>query len=129
MSRIFVDELEIGAPDYELEVGSGTHGVQTARALERIEAVLDELRPWRWSSQATSTRRSPARSPESKLGIPVAHLEAGLRSFDRTMPEEINRVLTDQLSHLVLHPQPGGSGEPCPRGNRLGSACISSATR
>jgi UDP-N-acetylglucosamine 2-epimerase (non-hydrolysing) len=98
MSRIFLDELEIGPPDFELEVGSGPHGAQTGRALERIEAVLTELAPLAIVVPGDVNSTLAGALAGVKLGIPVAHLEAGLRSFDRTMPEEINRVLTDQVS-------------------------------
>ena len=98
MSRVFVDELEIGPPDYELAVGSGTHGEQTGRAIERIERVLVELTPLLLVVPGDVNSTLAGAIAASKLGIPVAHLEAGLRSYDRSMPEEINRLLTDQLS-------------------------------
>ena len=98
MSAIFFEELGLPEPDYLLGVGSGTHGVQTARALERLEAVLAELRPCAMVVPGDVNSTLAAALAAAKLGIPVAHLEAGLRSFDRTMPEEINRVLVDQLS-------------------------------
>lgn len=98
MSAIFLRELEIGPPQYELEVGSGTHGAQTGRALERIESVLAEVRPLAFVVPGDVNSTLAGALAAAKLGIPVAHLEAGLRSFDRSMPEEINRVLTDQLA-------------------------------
>ena len=110
-------------PDVNLGVGSGTHAEQTARGDARLEPVLRELRAatsWSWS--ATSTRRSRPRSSRPSCGIPVAHVEAGLRSFDRTMPEEINRVVTDQLSDLLFTPSPEAREQPARRGDRRASA-------
>jgi UDP-N-acetylglucosamine 2-epimerase (non-hydrolysing) len=98
MSTLFFEELRIGAPDVQLGVGSGSHGVQTARALERIERVLVELDPTILVVPGDVNSTLAGALAASKAGVPIAHLEAGLRSFDRTMPEEINRVLTDQLS-------------------------------
>lgn len=98
MSEIFFTELGLPEPDYLLGVGSGTHGVQTARALERTEAVLTEVRPRAVVVPGDVNSTLAAALAAAKLQIPVAHLEAGLRSFDRGMPEEVNRVLVDQLS-------------------------------
>jgi UDP-N-acetylglucosamine 2-epimerase (non-hydrolysing) len=79
MSEVFLEELGVPAPDHMLEIGSGSHAQQTARVIERLETA-------------------------AKLQIPVAHIEAGLRSFDRTMPEELNRIVTDQLAdQLFIH--------------------------
>jgi UDP-N-acetylglucosamine 2-epimerase (non-hydrolysing) len=106
MSTIFVDELGLGAPDYELEVGSGSHGEQTGRALERIEAALREIAPLALVVPGDVNSTLAGALAAAKLEIPVAHLEAGLRSYDRTMPEEINRVLTDQISTWCLTHSP-----------------------
>jgi UDP-N-acetylglucosamine 2-epimerase (non-hydrolysing) len=106
MSAIFVTELGIGSPDYQLDVGSGSHGAQTGRALERIEEVLDDVRPVALVVPGDVNSTLAGALAASKLGIPTAHLEAGLRSFDRTMPEEINRVLTDQLSRWCFTHSP-----------------------
>ena len=86
----------------QLGVGSGSHAEQTARALVELERRSSGLTPDSWSCPATSTGRSPPRSPRRSSSMPVCHLEAGLRSFDWTMPEEHNRRLTDHLSALLL---------------------------
>src|SRR6266550_7712196 len=104
MSDAFFRDLGIAPPDVNLAVGSDTHASQTARIMERIEPVLIRERP-DWVivyGDVNSTMASAIVA--SKLGIRVAHVEAGLRSFDRTMPEEINRVVTDRLANLLLTP-------------------------
>lgn len=98
MSDVFFQQLGLPKPRYQLAVGSGAHGAQTARALERLEAVFADLRPRAIVVPGDVNSTLAAALAAAKLQIPVAHLEAGLRSFDRTMPEEINRVLVDQLS-------------------------------
>ena len=98
MSGIFFQELGLPKPDHLLGVGSGRHGYQTARALERIEAVLEEIQPVAVVVPGDVNSTLAAALAAAKLQIPLAHLEAGLRSFDRTMPEEINRVLVDQVA-------------------------------
>ena len=109
MSTLFFEELGIGPPDIELGVGSGSHGAQTARALERVEAALEQLRPTALIVPGDVNSTLAAALAASKLRVPIAHLEAGLRSFDRTMPEEINRVLTDQLSQWCFTHSPEAS--------------------
>jgi UDP-N-acetylglucosamine 2-epimerase (non-hydrolysing) len=98
MSDIFFRDLGLPPPDHFLGIGSGAHGAQTARALERLESVLMDVRPLAVVVPGDVNSTLAAALAAAKLQIPVAHLEAGLRSFDRTMPEELNRVVVDQLS-------------------------------
>jgi UDP-N-acetylglucosamine 2-epimerase (non-hydrolysing) len=102
MSRIFIEELNLGDPDYMLEVGSGSHAQQTARVLERLEPVLLETAPDVVLVPGDVNSTMAAAIAAAKLGIPIGHIEAGLRSFDRTMPEELNRVVADALSELLF---------------------------
>jgi UDP-N-acetylglucosamine 2-epimerase (non-hydrolysing) len=104
MSDGFFRDLGIAAPDINLAVGSDTHAVQTARIMERIEPVLVAERPDWVVVYGDVNSTMAAAIVASKLGIRVAHVEAGLRSFDRTMPEEINRIVTDRLASLLLTP-------------------------
>lgn len=105
MSDAFFRDLDFPRPpDVNLEVGSDSHARQTARVLERLEPILLDRRP-DWVVVYGDVNSTLAGALASvKLGIPVAHVEAGLRSFDRSMPEEINRLLTDQVSDLLLTP-------------------------
>lgn len=104
MSEGFFRDLGIAAPDVNLGVGSDTHAVQTARIMERIEPVLAAEQPDWVVVYGDVNSTMAAAIVASKLGIRVAHVEAGLRSFDRTMPEEINRLVTDRLANLLLTP-------------------------
>jgi UDP-N-acetylglucosamine 2-epimerase (non-hydrolysing) len=104
LSDVFLTELGVPPPDYLLGVGSGSHAVQTARVMERLEPVLEAERPDLVIVPGDVNSTVAAALVAAKLHIPIAHLESGLRSFDRTMPEEINRVITDQLSsYLFVH--------------------------
>lgn len=104
MSDVFFEQLGTPAPDVELHVGSGTHAEQTAHMLMGFERAFTDLKPdWVLVPGDVNSTLAAALAAV-KLGIPVAHLEAGLRSFDRTMPEEINRILTDHMASLHLTP-------------------------
>jgi UDP-N-acetylglucosamine 2-epimerase (non-hydrolysing) len=102
LSDIFFRQMGIPAPDVNLEVGSGSHAAQTAEILRRIEPVLVERQPDLVLVVGDVNSTIAASLAAAKLGIPVAHVEAGLRSFDRSMPEEINRVLTDALAEYLF---------------------------
>jgi UDP-N-acetylglucosamine 2-epimerase (non-hydrolysing) len=106
MSRVFVEQLGISEPDHVLDVGSGGHGVQTARVMERLEPVLEAERPDILLVPGDVNSTMAAALVAAKLSIPVGHIESGLRSFDRSMPEEVNRIVTDQVSNLLFTHSP-----------------------
>jgi UDP-N-acetylglucosamine 2-epimerase (non-hydrolysing) len=104
MSDVFLEELELPEPGHQLGVGSASHAVQAARVMERLEPVLLKEAPDLVVVPGDVNSTLAATLVTVKLGIPVAHVESGLRSFDRRMPEEINRIITDQFSdHLFIH--------------------------
>jgi UDP-N-acetylglucosamine 2-epimerase (non-hydrolysing) len=102
MSEIFFEELGVPEPDHTLGVGSGSHSEQTARVLERLEPVLAEAEPDVVLVPGDVNSTLAAALCARRLGVPVGHVESGLRSFDRTMPEEVNRIVADHLSELLF---------------------------
>jgi len=107
--RLF-DDLGLPEPDINLEVGSGSHAVQTAEVMKRIEPVLDDLAPACVVVVGDVNSTLAVALVATKKGIPVVHVEAGLRSYDRAMPEEVNRVLTDQISDLLYTTERAAEG-------------------
>lgn len=108
MSQVFFDELEIPKPDINLNVGSGSHGIQTARMIEGIEKVLLDVNPDFLLLYGDTNSTLAGAVAASKIHVPVAHIEAGLRSFNKSMPEEINRIICDHASTLLFSPTKTG---------------------
>src|SRR5947209_3593418 len=104
MSRQFFGDLDLPVPDHDLQVGSGSHAVQTAEVMRRLEPVLTASRPDAVLVVGDVNSTLAATLTAVKLGIPVVHVEAGLRSFDRSMPEEINRLVTDAIADHLFTP-------------------------
>jgi UDP-N-acetylglucosamine 2-epimerase (non-hydrolysing)/UDP-GlcNAc3NAcA epimerase len=104
LSRVFNEELGLGEPDVRLEVGSGSHAEQTAAMLTGIERAVLERRPDAMLVYGDTNSTLAGALVAAKLDLPLAHVEAGLRSFDMRMPEEVNRVVTDRLSRLLFCP-------------------------
>ncbi|HVT88186.1 MAG TPA: UDP-N-acetylglucosamine 2-epimerase (non-hydrolyzing) [Tepidisphaeraceae bacterium] len=108
MSEQFFEELQIPRPDIDLGVGSASHAVQTAEVMKRFEPVVNEQRPDLVMVVGDVNSTVACALTSVKLGIPVAHVEAGLRSFDRSMPEEINRIVTDTISRWLFVTEKSG---------------------
>lgn len=108
MSQIFFDEMEIPKPDFNLNIGSGSHGSQTAKMIEGIEKLLLEHKPDALVIYGDTNSTLAGAIAASKIHIPVVHIEAGLRSFNKSMPEEINRIMADNVSTLLFSPTKTG---------------------
>ncbi len=104
MSEIFFTQLGIKAPDYLLQTGGGLHGEQTGKMLIELEPIVLKEKPVAVLVYGDTNSTLAGALVAAKLNIPIIHIEAGLRSFNRSMPEEINRVLTDHLSHILIAP-------------------------
>ena len=108
MSQVFFEELSIPKPDYNLSVGSGNHGAQTAKMIEGIEEILLKEQPHALIVYGDTNSTLAGAIAASKINVPIVHIEAGLRSFNKTMPEEINRVMCDHVSTLLFSPTSTG---------------------
>jgi len=132
MSDVFFDQLGMRPPDVNLSVGSGSHASQTAEIMMRLEPVLIDRAPDGVMVYGDVNSTVAAAMVCAKLPIPIAHVEAGLRSFDRSMPEEINRLVTDQLADLLFTPSADGDenllreGIPASKICRVGNVMIDS---
>ena len=132
MSEIFFSDLSIDEPTIRLNVGSGTHAQQTAKVLVQLEPHLERLRPAAVLVVGDANSTLAAALCAAKLNIPVVHVEAGLRSFNRAMPEEVNRIVTDAISDLLLAPSNDAvenllrEGHPSERIHMVGNLMIDS---
>jgi len=104
MSKVFFDQLNIKRPDFMLEVGSGNHGYQTGKMMIEIERIVEKTKPDIVNVYGDTNSTIAGALVAAKLHIPIVHIEAGLRSFNKEMPEEVNRILTDHVSDLLLVP-------------------------
>jgi UDP-N-acetylglucosamine 2-epimerase (non-hydrolysing) len=135
MSQVFFDELGIPRPDVDLGIGSDRHGAQTGRMMIGLESVFSELRPDCVVVVGDVNSTMAATLVAVKLGIPCAHVEAGLRSLDRSMPEEINRIVTDRVADLLLTPSADADenllaeGAPKSAIHRVGNVMIDTLLR
>ena len=135
MSEVFFQELDIPLPDVNLEVGSASHAKQTAEIMSRFEPLVLLYKPDLVLVYGDVNSTLAAALVCSKLGVPVGHVEAGLRSFDRAMPEEINRLLTDQISDFLFTPSADGDANLAREGissakvHRVGNVMIDTLVR
>lgn len=108
MSQVFFDELGIPQPNYNLQVGSGSHGKQTAAMITGIEEILEKEKPGAIVLYGDTNSTLAGAVAASKIHVPVVHIEAGLRSFNKAMPEEVNRIMCDHVSTLLFSPTQTG---------------------
>lgn len=127
MSDVFLEQLGVTPPAYNLEVGSGSHGAQTAAMLEGLERILEKERPDALLVYGDTNSTVAGALAAIKLAIPVVHVEAGLRSFNKAMPEEVNRILTDHMSTLLFTPTTAGNDNLAKEGFDVGPCSTATA--